>query len=243
MKTVELLDRSEFKAQIKEWLKLDLASTAVITIDMHRGHLDPAVATMPADPEDSRRVVAASARTLEVARSYGLPVIHVVMTNRRLPGGGSEAYGVAFWEAVEQVKQTVTPGRASSAYNHNLEGSVQTEIIPELYRDGDHVVTSKKRLSAFYGTDLEVLLRTLGVRTVVLMGINTNTCVLCSTFEAFNRDLAPVVISDCVASMYGPDLHVFGLENISRCLGWVLSSAELEARLQVAKEAARASPV
>lgn len=231
MRTVELLDRAEFKEQIKGWLRLGPASTAVITIDMHRGHLDPAVATMPADPEDSRRVVAAAARTLEVARAHGLPVIHVVMTNRRLPDGRSEAYGVAFWEATEQLKQSLTPGRPSSAYSHNLQGSVQTEIIPELYRDGDYVVTSKKRLSAFYGTDLEVLLRTLGIRTVVLMGINTNTCVLCTTFEAFNRDLAPVVISDCVASMYGPDLHVFGLENVSRCLGWVLTADEFEARL------------
>lgn len=233
MRSVDLLDRSAFKTELNDWLELDPKTTAVVTIDMHRGHLDPRVATMPADPEDSRRVVAAAAKTLEVARSHGLPVIHVVMTNRRLPGGkGSEAYGVPFWTAVAEIQETITPGRTSNAFVHNLENSVQTELIPELHRPSDHVVTSKKRLSAFYGTDLEVLLRTLGVHTVVLMGINTNTCVLCSTFEAFNRDLTPVVISDCVASMYGPDLHAFGLENVSRCLGWVLTSEEFETKLK-----------
>lgn len=238
MRTVELLDRSGFKTEMNGFLTLDPKTTAVITIDMHRGHLDPSVATMPADPEDSRRIVAQAAKTLEVARSYGLPVIHAVMTNRRLPEGkGSEAYGQPFWTAVAAVQETVTPGRQSNAFTHNLENSVQTELIPELYRPGDHVLTSKKRLSAFYGTDLEILLRTLGTRTVVFMGINTNTCVLCSTFEAFNRDLTPVIISDCVGSMYGPDLHVFGLENISRCLGWVLDSAEFETKLAEAKAA------
>ncbi|MHB9146151.1 MAG: cysteine hydrolase family protein [Symbiobacteriia bacterium] len=232
MATVDLLDRSAFKADLKNYLKLDPKTTAVITIDMHRGHLDPSVATMPADPEDSKRIVAQTAKTLEMVRSYGVPVIHAVMTNRRLPGErGSEAYGQPFWTAVAAVAESITPGRQSNAFIHNLENSVQTELIPELYRQGDHVVTSKKRLSAFYGTDLEILLRTLGTRTLLLTGINTNTCVMCTTFEAFNRDFTPVVISDCVGSMYGPDLHVFGLENVSRCLGWVLDSAELEAKL------------
>lgn len=228
---VDLLDRTAFKEEIKEWLTIDPAHTAIVTVDMHRGHLDPAVATMPADPEDSRRVVEATARLLEVARGHGIPVVHVVMTNRRLPGGRAEAYGVPFWEAVEELKQSITPGRASTAYQHNLANSVQTELIPALYRESDPLVTSKKRLSCFYGTDLEVLLRTLHIETVVLTGINTNTCVLCTAFEVFNRDMAPVVISDCVASMYGPDLHVFGLENVSRCLGWVLSTEEFAAKL------------
>lgn len=234
MPTVEILDRSAFKQQLKDWLQINPMQTAVVTVDMHRGHLDPSVATMPADPEDSRRVVAATARLLEIARSHQIPVIHVVMTNRRLPDGRSEAYGVAFWEAVEGLKQSITPGRSSTAYQHNLENSVQTELIPALYRQGDYVVTSKKRLSCFYGTDLEILLRTLNIKTVVLTGINTNTCVLCTAFEVFNRDMAPVVISDCVASMYGTDLHVFGLENISRCLGWVLSTDEFDGLLATA---------
>jgi nicotinamidase-related amidase len=87
----------------------------------------------------------------------------------------------------------------------------------------DYVITSKHRLSAFLDTDLESWLRAGGVETLLLIGINTNTCVLCAAFEAFNRDYAAVVVSDCVHSMYGDDLHEFGLENVARCIGWVLS--------------------
>ena len=146
-----------------------------------------------------------------------------------------------FWRAVEQVKQSLTPGRRSTILHHNQEGSPQTEVPPELSpQPGDHVIRSKKRLSAFYGTDLEVLLRSLGTETVVIVGINTNTCVLCTAFDAFNRDLRVIVASDGVASMYGEDLHVFGLENLRRCLGWVLTTDEIVAAFGAAEVRVRA---
>ncbi len=90
------------------------------------------------------------------------------------------------------------------------------------------MIDTKKTLNSFYGTDLDNLLRTLGTATVLICGVNTNTCVLCTAFEASNRRYAPVVLSDCVASMYGPDLHEFALENVRRTFGWVLSLNELE---------------
>jgi len=89
------------------------------------------------------------------------------------------------------------------------------------------VIRSKKRLSAFYGTELDTLLRALRTETVILCGINTNTCVLCTPFDAFNRDLRIVVAADGVASMYGDDLHALGLENIRRCLGWALPTGDI----------------
>jgi nicotinamidase-related amidase len=93
-------------------------------------------------------------------------------------------------------------------------------------------LTINPRTTAVYGTDLEILLRTLKADTVVLIGINTNTCVQCTAFEAYNRDFKTVVISDCVGSMYGEDLHVFGLQNVSRCLGWVLTIDEFKEKLE-----------
>jgi nicotinamidase-related amidase len=147
--------------------------------------------------------------------------------------------GNPFWRAVEAAKQTLTPDRPSTISGHNLEGSVQTEILPELGPDrSDVVIRSKKRLSAFYGTELEVVLRARGIATVALAGINTNTCVLNTAFDAFNRDLQVIVIADAVASMYGDDLHVFGLENIRRSLGWVLSADEFVRLLQTTPLAA-----
>jgi nicotinamidase-related amidase len=101
--------------------------------------------------------------------------------------------------------------------------------MPELGPEPeDFVIDYKRRMSSFYGTDLELLLRTLGVETVVITGVNTNTCVQCAAMEAYNRDFQVVVVRECVASMDGEDLHLFALANIGRRLGWVVSLDQLE---------------
>lgn len=250
METVEILDRSSMVGRLKRDLVIDPEQTAIITIDMHRGHLDPKVATMPAKPEDCERVIAAGEKCLDIARGQGIPVIHVKLVYRRIPGLGSEGMTNPFWRALHEIvdaENRLTPGRHSTVNDHNIVGSPGTELIPSLYREGDYVIDNKKRLDCFMGTDLEALLRTLGVKTVVLMGINTNTCVLNTAFTAMNKDFQVIVIEDCVASMYGEDLHVFGLENVKRCIGWVLTVDEFGRKLKAgaAREpvAATATPL
>jgi len=229
MKSVEIVDRSSLLKGLYQQLSLKTQDSAIITIDMHRGHLDMDVATMPTKPEDAERVIRNAKQVLDFARQSKIPVIHVVLVYRRIPGIGSEGMVSHFWKAMHAAQgetDRLTPGRKSTVREHNVEGSPGTQIIPELYRQGDYVIDNKKRLDCFYGTDLRTLLDTLGVKSVVLMGINTNTCVLNTAFTAFNFDYRVVVLSDCVASMYGDDLHVLGLQNISRCLGWVITNEQ-----------------
>ena len=223
MKPVEIVDRSSLISGLYKQLELKPAETAIITIDMHRGHLDMDVATMPAKPDDAARVVKNARAVLDHARRLKVPVIHVVLVYRRIPGMGSEGMTSPFWKAMHAAQtetDRLTPGRKSTVREHNIEGSPGTEIIAELYKDG---------------TDLRSLLDILKVKNVVLMGINTNTCVLNTSFNAFNFDYRVVVMSDCVASMYGDDLHVLGLQNISRCLGWVITNDQLFEKLKEEK--------
>lgn len=229
----EILDRGEFIRALHGQLSLDPRRTAILAVDVHRGHLDPEMGTMPVAPEDATRVRAACARLLAGARAFHVPVVYVLLTYRRTTPPGLESMGNPFWRAVEAARESMTPGGRSTIVHHNQEGSPQTETPPELVpQPGDYVIRSKKRLSAFYGTELDVLLRALETETVIIVGINTNTCVLCTAFDAFNRDLRVIVASDAVASMYGEDLHVFGLENLKRCLGWVLTTGEILAALR-----------
>lgn len=58
------------------------AKIGIIAIDLHRGHLDPAGATMPLDAGAAARVVAANARFFAFARSAGIPIFHCVATYR-----------------------------------------------------------------------------------------------------------------------------------------------------------------
>jgi nicotinamidase-related amidase len=244
MASVNIVDRSSLLQALYGELELDPKATAVVTIDMHRGHLDMDVATMPAKPEDARRVIANARVALDFARGRGIPVIHVVLVYRRIPGMGSEGMTSPFWKAMHAAlsdEDRLTPGRKSTIREHNIEGSPGTQIIAELQRPGDYVIENKKRLDCFYGTDLRFLLDTLGVKNVVLMGINTNTCVLNTSFTAFNLDYRVVVLSDCVASMYGDDLHALGLQNISRCLGWVITNEQFFEKLGTGPVAQRST--
>lgn len=226
--------RTEMRERMNARLRIDPATTAVLAIDTHRGHLDPEIATMPVAADIAADVVESSRRLLAATRAAGVPTAFLVMHNRMI-GGHSEYLRNPWWRAIEEDRESLTPELPSTVKGHNLVGSPQTEVMPELApTEDDAVITSKHRLSSFIDTDLESWLRARGIETVLLIGINTNTCVQCAAFEAFNRDYAVVVVSDCVHSMYGDDLHELGLDNVARCFGWVLSVDQVVEKLEQA---------
>jgi len=172
MANVRIVDRSSLVAGLYKELVLKKKETAIVTVDMHRGHLDMDVATMPAKPEDAARVIRNAKAVLDFSRTLKIPVIHVVLVYRKIPGIGSEGMASPFWKAMHAAQgeqDRLTPGRRSTVREHNVEGSPGTQIIPELYRQGDYVIDNKKRLDCFYGTDLRQLLDLLSVKTLVLM--------------------------------------------------------------------------
>lgn len=230
--TVTFEDHSSELEALNAALELDPAETCAVTVDMHRGHLDPEAATMPVPAATAASVVAESAILLDGLRAMDVPVIHVVLSWRP-----EEAYDFSPRVNAGRMvlsERTPTTEAMASGTVHNLVGSRQCEVMPELGPfDGDRVVDTKKTLSSFYGTELDVLLsRYVPVKNVILLGINTNTCVQCAAFEALNRGLRVIVPPECVASMYGEDMHLAGLQNIARCLGWVMPADEILAKLR-----------
>lgn len=227
-----MVNRAALLDKLNEELVIEPGKTAVLLVDMHRGHLDPEVATKPVDPSWARDVVKNTVTLLELARKSGIKIIHVIVEQRVLPGIGREGLVNPRIKAVREARLALGLKDDEDTDHHNIEGSVQTEVMPELTpRPGDFAIRTKRRLSCFYGTDLEILLRALKTDTLLIAGVNTNTCVQGVAFEAHNRDYRSVVISDCVASMYGKELHQFALQNISQCFGWVLSLTELHKKL------------
>jgi ureidoacrylate peracid hydrolase len=90
----------------------------------------------------------------------------------------------------------------------------------------DDFVVRKHRYSGFLGTDLDVILRARGVRTVVMAGVATDVCVESTARDAFMRDYHVVVVSDCTAATR-PDIQVPTLERLGAYFGVVTSSSEL----------------
>jgi|TARA_B110000014_G_scaffold259084_1_gene246246 nicotinamidase-related amidase len=228
---VHVEDHSIGLATMKEALEFDPKKTAILTVDMHRGHLDMVNATMPALPEEATRVLDGASDFLKFARLHEMKVYHVVLTMREHEMADSlnprhAVGGVTFSE------NTVPTEAQEQGLLHNIEGSVQTEVMPELDRQPeDYLLTNKKTLSCFIGTELEWSLKRNGIDTLLIMGINTNTCCQNAAFDAFNYGYKVVLLSDCVSSMYGLDLHQFALENVARCLGWVLTNDEAKQKV------------
>ena len=96
--------------------------------------------------------------------------------------------------------------------------------MPQLLDPRDFVVNTKKRYDCFLGTDLDFLLRSHGINTLLITGVNTNSCVLATTTAANVRDYAVIVVEDCVDSMDGPELHAAGLACIKTAFGFVMDT-------------------
>ncbi len=198
-------------------LGLDAIRAAVVAIDCHRGHLDPEVATMPAPPETARRIIEANRRFFERCRERGVPIIHLVTSYR----DAAEIRANPFW----RTRADDPNATRKNVERHNLQGSVGCEIIASLYdEERDWVIDTKKRYDCFVGTDLDFLLRSHGINTLLITGVNTNSCVLCTVAAANVRDYAAVVVEDCVDTMDGAELHQAALLCIRTALGWVMDS-------------------
>ncbi|MEX2486932.1 MAG: isochorismatase family cysteine hydrolase [Nitriliruptoraceae bacterium] len=196
---------------------------AAVTIDLHRGHLDPDVATMALTPERSRAVIEANVQLLDAVRSRDVPVVHVVTRYRNV----AEIAMNPFWRSVAD-----TDASRTNVMRHNLDGSPGLELMPGLYSDGyDHIVDTKKRYDCFVATDLEFLLRSLNVNLLLLTGVNTNSCVLATTIQASVRDFSCIVVSDCVDTVDGEELHEAALQCVDRAFGNVADTSDVLAFL------------
>lgn len=198
---------------------LDPRKTAVLSIDLHRGHLDESE-DCPCPAPRARDLVEPVNAFHRSARAVGVPIVHVKSVLRA--GGEDDLRGIpAAWRRTFPMYV----GPISNADAHALEGSVWTEWVTEV-EPSDWKVENKRRLSAFYPTDLDFLLRNQGVRTVVINGGFTDCCVLNTAFDANNHNYRVIVLKDLVR---GTDeaLEAAALAMVSLHLGLVTSSAEL----------------
>ena len=194
-----------------------MARAAVLVIDMHRGSVDPPGTVFVSA---AAAIVPAIARVLDAARASDVPVIFVV---HQIRPDGSDAQS-PFWTEAESV------GELYPNVREQVVGARWTELADGLEPQPGDRVLPKKRYGAFSGNDLEFLLRNLGVQTLVLVGVETEICILATAFHAFNDDFRVVVASDGTAGL-DPDLADASLRIIGREVGWVATCDEIAAAL------------
>jgi nicotinamidase-related amidase len=204
----------------------------VVTIDLHRGHLDPAVATLRLPADSSAALVERVVPLLDDYRALDVSVVHVVTSYRNR----DEILSNAYWHF--QADRASSTRRAIA--EHNLEGLPGLELMPGIARPGDAIVATKKRYDCFVGTDLEQILQAGEHDALLVLGVNTNSCVIATSIAASVRDYAVFVVEEGVDTMLSRDLHDAALAVIDASFGWVIpAETTLEAlRSRAAQTAA-----
>ncbi len=106
-----------------------------------------------------------------------------------------------------------------------IEGTKGSEIDERLSVLADDYVIKKRRYSAFYGTDLDLLLREHGVQNVVVIGTKTNNCVNATALDSHYRNYNTYVVAECTATNDPVAQDVY-LRDIDRYIGKVLTLQE-----------------
>lgn len=197
-------------------LGVDTIKAAVVAIDLHRGHLDMSAATMPTTPEVAKQVIAKNKRLFDWCRANDILVVHQLTSYR----DEAEIRVNPFWRTRAEDPNATR----KNVLRHNIIGGPGCTVMPELLDPRDFIVDTKKRYDCFLGTDLDFVLKSHGINTLLITGVNTNSCVLATTTAANVRDYSVIVVEDCVDSMDGPELHAAGLLCIKTAFGFVMDT-------------------
>ncbi len=174
---------------------VDPAHSALVVVDMQRDFCHPGGAfdRLGVDISMYPPVIPRIASLLQGARAAGVQVIYIQMTV--LPGRKSESPAQIRFNLRMHLAEA-----GGEALGYTADGSVGQEILPELAPvDGDLVV-KKYRSSAFWGTNLDLLLRSNGIKSLIVAGCTTEGCVESTARDALFNDYYVVVVEDCVAS-------------------------------------------
>ena len=192
-------------------LSLNRAQTAVLAMDCQSGIVSQYVKP----PEE---FLSRASGVLEAARAAGLPVIHIRVGFR--PG----------LPEVGERNKLFAAVKSSPQYQKLFDGAAG-DVHPALGPATNDIVITKHRVSAFAGTDLEMILRAQDIRALVMFGIATSGVVLSTLLEACDADYEPFVIGDCCADT-NADLHNALITHLFPRRGTVVTADEVCAALK-----------
>ena len=163
---------------------------AILVVDMLNDFVYGALAC-----DRGKAIIPATARLLDAARAAGVPVIfcndaHIKGIDRELKLWG----------------------------DHAIVGTEGAKVIPELNASECDYIVPKRRYSGFFQTDLDILLKELGVKTVIMTGLHTHMCVRHTSADAFSLGYDVVVAREATDAFTEEDYNI-GLAYLKTCYG------------------------
>lgn len=189
-------------------MKPNPTRSALLVIDMENGFVEPEGGHCI---RFAKETVPACVRAVETARAKGIPVFFVKRIYRT-DGSDVELTRHAAWVAGNRACAPASTGPNSAQASEGLRP-----------QPGDYTVI-KPRWSAFFQTELDLILRRLDVRTVILTGTTTPNCVRTSCYDAISLEYNTVVLTDCCSSQT-EEIQRVNLEDMSRAGAILMDSA------------------
>jgi biuret amidohydrolase len=180
-------------------------NTALVLIDIQKGEVldgEHGIATMPGGAARHERV----RQVLCAARAAGIPPVFIQEVHKRSR--------VDFGRELDGAEGV-----------HCLEGDTATELADGIQPEPGEYLIRKRRYSAFFATELELVLKCLGVGTLVLAGALTDVCVHYTFADAHQHDYRCKVLADCVGGS-SPAAHEAALEAMRYLQRDCLTSSE-----------------
>jgi nicotinamidase-related amidase len=186
------------------------AHTALVTQECQRGVMGD-LSQLPELAKNARDALPPIAELVRAARAAGVAVIHCVAEQRADGRGGNHNARIFQYMAK-------TPMRL-------VQGSDAAQIVSEIdVIESDIVLSRLHGLSPFQGTELDFVLRNLGVRTVVGVGVSVNVAIQNLTFDAVNSGYQMVIPRDAVAG-FPPEYVEMVFANTLGAVATIVDSA------------------
>jgi nicotinamidase-related amidase len=175
---------------------VDPAHSALVIVDMQRDFCQPGGAfdRLGVDISMYPPLIPRVAALLDGARRAGVLVIFIQMTV--LPGRLSDSPAQMRFN----LRLHLASNDGGEPLSYAADGSVGQEILPELAPRYGELVVKKYRSSAFWATNLNMLLRANGIESLIVTGCTTEGCVESTARDALFNDYYVVIVEDCVAS-------------------------------------------
>ena len=215
-----------------EPINIEPSKTAVLVVDMQNdfgskgGMFDRA----GLDISMIQRAVATTARVLASAREKGLRVIYLKMGFRAdlsdlgTVNSPNRTRHLHFGAGQKVIAPDGTEGRIL------IRDTWNTDIVSELKPKTEDRIVYKHRFSGFFETELDAVLKRLGIKYLVVTGCTTSVCVESTVRDAMFRDYSCVLLEDCMGEPIGNDLprsnHEASLLTMQTLFGWVSNSDE-----------------
>jgi ureidoacrylate peracid hydrolase len=209
-----------------EPIKIDVLKTSVIIVDMQNAFVSKGglFDLIGFDISATGKIIEPCQEIVRTAREKGIKLIYLQMgySPDLSDSGGPDS---PLWHksrGLPLLRQR--PELKDKLYIYGTWGA---DIIDELKPQPGDVVVRKQKHDGFIGTNLDIVLKTYGIKYLVFIGTATNICVESTLRHAFFLEYFPILVSDAVSPLGPASMQEAAIFNVRTIFGWVTTSKEL----------------